>query len=144
MVTRDDNEIEVGDKGTLEESGTDLAMDDEDDDNMEEYDDYYSESKNPRRSRLVALILGLLALAGIGVAVYFILDKKEVSFSKEVNPNFMGTVSLSMLEEHDTPEDCWLLIHGSVYDLTEYAWEHPGGPEWIHDWCGRDGTRAIF
>lgn len=30
------------------------------------------------------------------------------------------------LKEHTTEEDCWLAIHGKVYNVTEFLDEHPG------------------
>ena len=29
--------------------------------------------------------------------------------------------------KHNTPADCWLLIHGKVYDVTRWVPHHPGG-----------------
>lgn len=28
---------------------------------------------------------------------------------------------------HNTPQDCWLLVHGRVYDVSEWVSRHPGG-----------------
>jgi len=53
-------------------------------------------------------------------------------------------VSLSELEEHNTPEDCWVLIDDIVYDLTEFADEHPAGPASIHELAGKNGSEAFF
>lgn len=44
---------------------------------------------------------------------------------------------------HSSKEDCWVAIHGDVYDLTEFAGEHPAGAESIHVLCGTDGTGAF-
>lgn len=52
-----------------------------------------------------------------------------------------GSVTLAMLVAHNSPNDCWLVLHGRVYDLTAYAAnEHPGGASVITDHCGADGT----
>jgi len=47
--------------------------------------------------------------------------------------------SYSWLEivRHDRPGDCWVVIHGKVYDLSNFV--HPGGPM-IYDGCGGDCT----
>jgi succinate dehydrogenase/fumarate reductase flavoprotein subunit len=37
----------------------------------------------------------------------------------------------------------WTAIHGQVYDLTEFADEHPAGPEPIHKVAGMDGTEVF-
>jgi len=52
-------------------------------------------------------------------------------------------VSLSELAKHNSTDDCWIAIHGLVYDLTDFAQEHPAGPESIHDLAGKDGTEAF-
>lgn len=35
--------------------------------------------------------------------------------------------SLQDIEKHNSPSDCWLLIHGKVYDVTSWVPRHPGG-----------------
>jgi fatty acid desaturase len=41
--------------------------------------------------------------------------------------------------EHDRRSDCWAVIHGKVYDLTNFVDRHPGG-EIIYDGAGGDCT----
>lgn len=97
----------------------------------------------PRYARVTSLFLGLATIISVIVGVVFLLDKNEFTLKREVqqNDNFQGIVSMASLQEHKVPEDCWLGIHGNVYDLTNYALEHPGGPEYITDFCGMDATR---
>jgi len=52
-------------------------------------------------------------------------------------------ISMEELAKHNTPQDCWVAIHGKVYDLTEFAEEHPAGEESIHKLGGTDGTEAF-
>jgi len=47
------------------------------------------------------------------------------------------------VEQHNSEEDCWIAIHGKVYDLTDFAEEHPAGPESIIELAGQDGTEAF-
>jgi len=58
-------------------------------------------------------------------------------------PKERRAVSDTELQQHNSPEDCWVAIHGVVYDLTEFASEHPAGPESITDLAGMDGTEAF-
>ncbi|XP_072970545.1 cytochrome b5-like [Typha angustifolia] len=37
--------------------------------------------------------------------------------------------SPSEVSLHISKEDCWLIIHGKVYDVTNFLGDHPGGPE---------------
>ena len=55
----------------------------------------------------------------------------------------LQNVSLVELQKHNSPDDCWVAIHGMVYDLTEFADEHPAGAQSIHDLAGKDGTQAF-
>jgi flavocytochrome c len=52
-------------------------------------------------------------------------------------------VSMEEVEEHNDDGDCWVVIHGVVYDLTEFAGEHPAGAESIHILAGKDGSEAF-
>lgn len=29
--------------------------------------------------------------------------------------------------KHSTQEDCWVVVHGKAYDVTDFLPEHPGG-----------------
>ena len=52
-------------------------------------------------------------------------------------------VSMAELQKHNTPEDCWIGIAGTVYDFTAFAEEHPSGAQSIHDLAGKDGTATF-
>lgn len=38
---------------------------------------------------------------------------------------------------------CWIIIKDSVYDVTKYLDDHPGGGELITEWAGRDATKGF-
>mmetsp|Transcript_25736 Transcript_25736/g.22079 ORF Transcript_25736/g.22079 Transcript_25736/m.22079 type:complete len:142 (-) Transcript_25736:70-495(-) len=44
------------------------------------------------------------------------------------------------VEAHNKSDDCWIVVHGSVYDVTEFAESHPGGPEVITTISGGNVT----
>jgi hypothetical protein len=54
-----------------------------------------------------------------------------------------GLTPLSELAKHSVRTDCWLLIHGKVYDVTRYIDAHPGGARSIVSTCGTDATTAF-
>ena len=37
---------------------------------------------------------------------------------------------------HNKRDDCWLIIHGKVYDVSAFLREHPGGEDIIIDLAG--------
>ena len=46
------------------------------------------------------------------------------------------------ISQHNSKEDCWVIIHGRAYDVTEFMPEHPGGPNIILKFAGRDATET--
>jgi flavocytochrome c len=52
-------------------------------------------------------------------------------------------ITTTELQRHNTSEDCWIAIHGIVYDMTNFAEEHPAGAQSIHELAGLDGTDAF-
>lgn len=53
-------------------------------------------------------------------------------------------VTMTELQQHNSPRDCWVAIDGIVYDLTAFADEHPGGANPIHALAGKDGSAAFL
>ena len=53
-------------------------------------------------------------------------------------------MSLSELQAHNgvAGQRLWAALHGSVYDLTDFVEEHPGGAESITAIAGKDGTAS--
>lgn len=56
-----------------------------------------------------------------------------------------ASTALTMAEvaKHATAANCWSVIDGNVYNLTDWVNKHPGGPAVITDLCGKDGTSAF-
>ena len=100
--------------------------------------------KRQARSRLSALILGTVALAAVAFGAYFFLTKDDIDLQKgnSQHENFQGSVAMSAIEMRATTGDCWMAIHGNVYDMTYYAPLHPGPDSLITDHCGTDATAA--
>jgi L-lactate dehydrogenase (cytochrome) len=42
--------------------------------------------------------------------------------------------------KHSNKDDCWVIVHGKVYDVTEFLPEHPGGMNIILKYAGKDAT----
>lgn len=51
--------------------------------------------------------------------------------------------TLADVARHNKPTDCWMAIHGQVYDFTSYLPQHPSAPEAITPSCGTDATNAF-
>ncbi len=50
----------------------------------------------------------------------------------------ISTVSISDFESHNSPESCWVLIDGKVYDITEYV-KNSEQPDEVAAYCGTFG-----
>ena len=61
----------------------------------------------------------------------------------QVNKRKERSVGMDEVEQHNSDGDCWVVIHGVVYDLTDFAEEHPGGAASVRVLAGRDGTDAF-
>lgn len=44
---------------------------------------------------------------------------------------------------HKTQADCWTAVDGSVYDVSAWIAQHPGGAGTIISMCGTDGSAAF-
>ena len=63
--------------------------------------------------------------------------KVEGQFAAQAQENLQGitatavpdkkVISLEECCQHTREEDCWLIIHGKVLDVTSFLDEHPGG-----------------
>ena len=51
--------------------------------------------------------------------------------------------TLADVAGHADESSCWAAIDGSVYDLTEWVGQHPGGADRILSICGTDATAAF-
>lgn len=51
-------------------------------------------------------------------------------------------ISLDEVAQHNTQDDCWLIIHRKVYDVTSYIPKHPGGAM-IYVKAGGDSTQLF-
>lgn len=40
-------------------------------------------------------------------------------------------------------KECWLIYKNNVYNVTDYLDDHPGGPDLVTDWAGKDCTKAF-
>ena len=44
---------------------------------------------------------------------------------------------------HSSKSDCWSIVNGRVYELTEWISQHPGGEAVVEAMCGNDSTAAF-
>lgn len=49
---------------------------------------------------------------------------------------------LEEVRRHSTEDDCWIIVHSRIYDVSAFRSEHPGGSAIIMKYAGRDATAA--
>lgn len=52
-------------------------------------------------------------------------------------------ISWDEIKKHSKDEDRWIVIDGTVYDVSKWAKRHPGGPRIIGHYAGQDATEAF-
>ncbi|KAA8572395.1 hypothetical protein EYC84_003017 [Monilinia fructicola] len=52
------------------------------------------------------------------------------------------SISVQEISQHNLPSDLWIVVDNTVYDLTDFAPEHPGGSSIIGKYAGRDASKA--
>jgi cytochrome b involved in lipid metabolism len=53
------------------------------------------------------------------------------------------TLTIEEVAKHNSVADCWLIIQDKVYDVSSYINFHPGNPETIIPYCGKEATTAF-
>ena len=51
-------------------------------------------------------------------------------------------ITAAELAKHSQPDDCWIAIAGTVYDLSGYVDLHPSKQQEMDGYCGKEGTKA--
>ncbi|KAK9234436.1 hypothetical protein V1525DRAFT_58979 [Lipomyces kononenkoae] len=68
-------------------------------------------------------------------------DRKELK-AEWKNEVEVATIALQEVAKHKTKNDNWIVIHGKVYDVTNYGKDHPGGLDILFEVAGTDATSA--
>lgn len=55
----------------------------------------------------------------------------------------LPTLTQAEIESHNSSKSCYVTVGQNVYDVTDFLEGHPGGPELILDWAGKDITEIL-
>lgn len=100
------------------------------------------------------LIFGILIVFLVGGFLYFqvntvnqknkISEKTTSSNIKEnqIKNNQQKNYSLEEVAKHNSRDDCWIIINGKIYNVTNYIDNHPGGSI-LGNFCGQEATNAF-
>ncbi|CCK70640.1 FMN-dependent alpha-hydroxy acid dehydrogenase KNAG_0E03860 [Huiozyma naganishii CBS 8797] len=104
---------------------------------------YSTQSRSTRRNG-TRLVTGAAAVATVLLVSQLYQIENESAQQQPLLPGApTKSISPSEVAKHNTPDDCWVVIEGYVYNLTEFIPTHPGGPMVIKSNAGKDVT-AIF
>ncbi|MBI5072037.1 cytochrome b5 domain-containing protein [Candidatus Falkowbacteria bacterium] len=53
------------------------------------------------------------------------------------------TLTIEEVAKHNSVADCWMIIQNKVYNVSSYLNLHPGNPETITPYCGKEATTAF-
>ncbi len=83
----------------------------------------------------IASLLTLLAIDWLGLAPDSISEAPHIEESPAIR-----VINMEELARHDQPDDCWMAIHGQVYDFTDYLPRHPTPAHVLPPYCGTDAS----
>ena len=52
----------------------------------------------------------------------------------------MNSYSWEEIKKHNLENDCWVVLEGKIYDVSEFLKKHPGGAKILLENAGRDAT----
>jgi len=100
--------------------------------------------------KIVTISLGVFVLVLVVIfAMWFGSMQNQNNTNSNINQNQKEIIQrndnnlvLDMQEvaRHNSASDCWTVVRGKVYDVTEFSALHPGGEGAIIYNCGKDGT----
>lgn len=67
-------------------------------------------------------------------------NNKEKQVQLSIDDEDLPSLSWDEIRRHTTPPDCWMVIHGRVYNVAPVLATHPGGSQILLHYVGRDAT----
>jgi cytochrome b involved in lipid metabolism len=94
------------------------------------------------KKTLFALVFSSLVLAGCSGVSTSSTSVATPTAGVDSNGKIAGFTA-SDVATHAASSDCWVIIDGSVYDVTSFLNRHEGGAEVIIKECGKDASTAF-
>lgn len=107
----------------------------------------------------ISVLLFVIIVSSIGVAGLVLYEqKKSADLGQKIaatnsavtdnNPSVqadsqLGGITVDIVANHSSRDDCWMIIEGNVYDFTKFLDLHPGSAASMLPYCGKDATSAF-
>ncbi len=69
-------------------------------------------------------------------------NSEETELEVKPESKDLRKISLTEISQHNTQDDCWLVINNKVYEVTEFVSKHPGGRALLEG-CGKNATELF-
>jgi lysylphosphatidylglycerol synthetase-like protein (DUF2156 family) len=79
-----------------------------------------------KKITLILVVTAGLLIALIGLGVWTLLDKKQSQKAVQNEQAQTKIYTTGEVARHSSKSDCWTIISGDVYNLTEFINRHPG------------------
>jgi hypothetical protein len=97
--------------------------------------------------RTIAAVLAVVALPFTYLAGHSGAESVwEEEYARAQEPISREDLQLTMDEvaSRNTPEQCWTVVEGVVYDMTTFIARHPAGASDIKEMCGEDASEDFL
>ena len=61
----------------------------------------------------------------------------------QLQEDALPTYTREEVAKHRKSTDCWIVVHGQVYDVTKWLARHPGGARLLMHYAGEDATVSL-
>jgi len=70
-------------------------------------------------------------------------DGFKIMSSLRKGKSDLPVYSTEEVSKHNTENDCWIILNGKVYDITNFFSKHPGGKRALLNFAGKDASSNI-
>jgi len=88
--------------------------------------------------KTILFIVIIAIIIGVGLIISKLMKNNNSSDAMS-NQNITTQITIAEVAKHADASDCWLVLEGKVYNVTDFIPNHPGG-ERIIQGCGKDAT----